>query len=216
MKFNAKLSQKYGSHSVMLPPPPEEELDFSVPEHLLPTIEDPDMEFLDALEILKNKNRKLRDAEKVTIPYKLENMHKEDRPTVPFTAKEAQLYMKYAVMLPPGMDEDVLGPESKSLVAPKVSPFLSQFVLEEGDDALDPSVFEDFEPEVTKDRGPRFFENEAVLSDFDKVKQDIGDDVHQEHKAPDTDSTIPPKKKATLSADKLVKLCSKYYNLASK
>jgi hypothetical protein len=71
-----------------------------------------------------------------------------------------RLYKKHGantVILPPPPESGDLGDqkidiEQGPLPANPVSPFLSQFVLEEGDDALDPSTFEAYEPDVTRHR----------------------------------------------------------------
>ncbi len=130
-----------------------------------------------------------------------------------------KLYVKYGVnaviLPPPPEDEDITketNPEHAAAWRSSVSPFLSEFALEEGEDGLDPDTFEGFEPSITKERGPRFHANEAVLDDFESVKKDLG----EETKLTPTQSTIPPGKRAQTTPDTLLKMCSKYYDLCNK
>lgn len=211
MKIDAKLFNKYGAHSVILPPPSENTFDFDIPNHIIPTIEDPDMDFLDALEALKIKNRN----KKSTKPVIENDMRPQDSVTVPFTTKEAALYIKYAVMLPPSMDNTLSLESLPSFKDQKISPFLSQFVLEEGDDALDPSIFEDFEPEVTKHRRNDMISSQ-LLEDLRTNQEELDDSYKQNKSDEDAPTVPPPRKKANLSIDRLITLCSKYYDLVQK
>jgi len=130
-----------------------------------------------------------------------------------------KLYRKYgtnAVILPPPPEEEEItedaNVENEGAWRSHVSPFLSQFTLEEGDDALDPEAFEKFEPNSLKETLPRYWQNEAVLNDLEKVKMDLGGET----KAPATDSTIPPQRRAHQTSAQILKLCNKYYDLCRK
>lgn len=123
-------------------------------------------------------------------------------------------YGASAVILPPApelLNKEIT--EKKPLPSQKVSPFLSQFILEEGEDALDPETFDKFEPEITKHRRHDLLPKE-VEDDLEQVKRDM-EDFQVPDKADQNDKTVPPPRRA-FSADKLLKMCSKYHDLASK
>lgn len=108
-----------------------------------------------------------------------------------------QLLQKYAVptvILPPApeMDEDVEVPTLKPV--PEIKD-LSEREMKDWEDWI----------------------NEKKLKKDLDITKDIVD-IGKEEKAPESEGTLPaiPKRKADLSPDALVKLCSRYYDLATK
>ena len=101
-------------------------------------------------------------------------------------------------------------PEEDLIPKSKISPFLEEFVLEPGKDALDPETFEKFEPEVTKHR--RVLHPQIEDIDPESIKKyDEASKTHSEKY-----KTVRPGKRAKLSVGELIKLCYTYYRLATK
>lgn len=121
------------------------------------------------------------------------------------------------VMLPPPIKEESPSPLEGNLRSEKLSPFLQQFVLEEGEDALDPSTFEEFEPEITKDRRYDVLPQE-VAEGFQDLKKEVEEGSYKPPKASQEQATVPPgpRKHAVRSSDEVLKLCSKFHDLCCK
>lgn len=170
------------------------------------------------------------------------------RPTLRVASRLFNFFEKYATPPPPKTEGVILPPpdsEEESgeydIKTRKLSPFLQKFVLEEGDDALDPSKFEGYEPESLTWRQDKL--PEEVSSDLEEVQKDMalennkqrfpsdtpayekemieflrGPSPGQKPKAAPDSSTVPPpahKKKAS-DTDQLLRFCKQYHDLCCK
>lgn len=195
MKNYSRLLLKYANVSEMLPPAPEQGVSLpSFPANRAPdvdAIEQAQLKNVEEIEKAKEEGPEAAALRQQHIDEMLRALEEGEF----FSMKEAQ------GILPPPPSERV----EEEIPGDKISPFLSEFVIEEGKDSLDPEFWDKYEPEMTKERSKTRLP-QAVVQQLEEMRQEPSD----ESKGGDR-PTVPVKKKA----DVLLAKCDQYCKLAT-